>query len=90
MDSKVFPWLFEFYTQGTQPKDERPDPGTYNVGDAETINTNRIPINSYPEEFLVYMGICQNYFQGTNEVPTFLDESGRGGCLSFLSFPSVV
>lgn len=46
VDDKVFPWLFEFYSQGTLPKDERPDPGMYNVGDAETINTNRIPINS--------------------------------------------
>ena len=90
VDDKVFPWLFEFDTQGTLPKNERPDPGTNNVGDMQTINTNRIPINSYPEEFLVYMGISRNYFQGADEVPTFLDESGRGGCLSFLSFASVV
>ena len=87
---KVFPWLFEFYAQGTLPKDERPGPGTYNMEDAETINTNRIPINSYPEEFLVHMGISCNFFQGADEVPTFLDESGRGGCLSFPSFATVV
>ena len=90
MDDKVFPWLFEFYTQGTLPKDERPDPGTYNTDDTETINTNRIPINSYPEEFLVHMGISRNFFQGADEVPTFMDEENRGGCLSFLSFASVV
>ena len=90
MDDIVFPWTFEFYTQGTLPKDERPTPGTYSVDDAETINTNRIPINSYPEEFLVHMGISRNYFQGPDEVPTFLDENNQGGCLSFISFTSVV
>lgn len=90
VDVKVFPWLFEFYAQGTLPKDERPGPGTYNMKDAETINTNLIPINSYPEEFLVHMGISRNFFQGADEVPTFLDESGQGGCLSFPSFASVV
>jgi hypothetical protein len=71
----VFPWTFEFYTQGTLPKDEHPNPGTYSVDDAETINANRIPINSYPEEFLVHMGISRNYFQSPDEVPTFLDEN---------------
>lgn len=86
----MFPWHFEFYTQGTLPKDECPGPGTYNMDDAETINANRIPINSYPEEFLVHMGISRNFFQGADEVPTFLDENGRGGCLSFLSFAYVV
>ena len=76
--------LSVFFTQRSLPKDERPDPGTYNVEDAETINGNRIPINSYPEEFLVYMGMSRNYFGGFDEVPTFLDQSGRGGCLSFV------
>jgi hypothetical protein len=86
----VFPSLFEFYTQRALPKDERPSPGTYNAEDAETINANRIPINSYLEEFLVHMGMSRNYFHGFDEVPTFLDESGRGGCLSLLSFASVM
>ena len=84
IDDRVFTTFSEFYTQGGLPKDERPDPGTYNVEDAETINENRIPINSYPEEFLVYMGMSRNYFGESDEVPTFLDRSGRGGCLSFL------
>ena len=83
VDETFFPWDFEFYTQGSLPKDERPNPGTYSADDAETINANRIPINSYPEEFLVHMGISRNYFQGPDEVPTFLDEDNRGGCLSF-------
>lgn len=84
IDDRVFTTLSEFYTQRTLPKDERPDPGTYNVEDAETINENRIPINSYPEEFLVHMGMSRNYFGGFDEVPTFLDQSVRGGCLSFV------
>jgi hypothetical protein len=83
VDETFFPWGFEFYTQGSLPKDERPNPGTYSADDAETINGNRIPINSFPEEFLVHMGISRNYFQGPDEVPTFLDEDDRGGCLSF-------
>ena len=60
------------------------------MDDVETINANCIPIKSYPEEFLVHMGISRNFFQGADEVPTFLDETGRGGCLSFLSFAYVV
>ena len=72
-----------FILKGGLPKDERPDPGMYDVVDAETIDENRIPINSYPEEFLMYMGMSRNYFGGSDEVPTFLDGSGRGGCLSF-------
>ena len=84
IDDKVFTSLSEFYTQGGLPKDERPDPGMYNVGDAETIDENRIPINSYPEEFLVHMGMSRNYFGGSDEVPTFLDGSGRGGSSSYL------
>jgi hypothetical protein len=90
VDNVVFPWTFEFYTQVLLPRDERPPLGTYSVEDAETINANRIPINSYPEEFLVHMGISRNYFQGPDEVPTFLDESNQGGCSFFLSFATVV
>ena len=86
----VFTSLSEFYTQGGLPKDERPDPGTYNVGDAETIDENRIPINTYPEEFLVHMRMSRNYFGGSDEVPKFLDGSGRGGCLSFLILACIV
>ena len=86
VDKAFFPWEFEFYTQGSLPKDERPLPGLYNVADADTINTNRIPISAYPEEFLVHMGISRNYFQPETEVPTFLYEDGRGGCLSFILF----
>ena len=80
----MFTTLSGFYTQGGLLKDERPDPGTYSVEDAETINSNLIPINSYPEEFLVHMGMSRNYFGGFDEVPTFLDESGRGRCSSFV------
>ena len=86
----VFPSPFEFYTQRTLPRDERPVPGSYSAYDADLIDGNRIPINSYPEKFLVHMGLSRNYFLGVDEVPTFLDESGRGGCLSFLSFASVM
>ena len=85
IDSAFFPWVFEFYTQESLPRDERPDPGLYNVADADTINTNRIPIEPYPEEFLVHMGISRNYFGSPEEVPTFLDENSRGGCLSLPS-----
>ena len=90
VDDAFFPWIFEFYTQESLPKDERPLPGTYSADDAETVNANRIPINAYPEEFLVHMGISRNYFGGPDEVPTFLDENNRGGCLSFLLLRSVV
>jgi hypothetical protein len=90
VDDMVFPSPFEFYTQRTLPRDERPVPGSYSAEDADTIDANRLPINSYPEEFLVHMGLSRNYFHGSDEVPTFLDENGRGGCLSFLSFASVM
>ena len=80
IDEKVFPWGFEFYTKGTLPRDERPLPGTYSQGDADTINTNRIPINPYPEEFLVRIGISRNYFGFEDEMPIFLDADNRGGC----------
>lgn len=83
VDETCFPWDSEFYTQGSLPKDERLNPGTYSADDAEMINANRIPINSYREEFLVHMGISRNYFQGPDEVPNFLNEDNRGGCLSF-------
>jgi hypothetical protein len=84
VDDIVFPSPFEFYTQGTLPRDERPVPGSYSAEDADTIDVNRIPINPYPEEFLVHMGLSRNYFHGSDEVPTFIDESGRGRCLSLL------
>ena len=71
IDDKVFTTLSVIYTQGGLLKDEHPDPGTYNVEDEETINSNRILINSYPEEFLVHMGMSRNYFGGFDEVPTF-------------------
>ena len=53
--------------------------------DAEIVNENRIPINPYLEEFLVHMGMSRNYFGGNDEVPTFLDGSGRVGACPFLS-----
>lgn len=90
VDKNFFPWEFDFYTKGSLPTDQRPPPEVYNVADADTINTNRIPFRSYPEEFLVHMGISRNYFQPEVEVPTFLDESGRGGCLSFLYLVSAL
>ena len=81
VDRRVFPFDFAFHTQGSLPRDERPLPGTYSEADAQTLNTNRIGICAYPEEFLVHMGISRNYFlPGT---PTFYDENGRGGCSSF-------
>lgn len=87
---QCFRRAFVFYTQHALPRDERPIPGSYSAADADTIDQNRIPINSYPEEFLVHVGLSRNYFHGSDEVPTFLDEDGRGGCLSFLSFASVM
>ena len=90
VDDVVFPSPFEFYTQGTLPRDERPVPGSYSAEDADTIDSNRIPINSYPEEFLVHVGLSRNYFYGAEEVPTFIDENGQGGCLSFLAFASIM
>lgn len=82
----VFPSSFEFNTQETLPRDGRPAPGSYSLADAQTIDANRIPINPYPEEFLVHMGLSRNYFHGADEVPTFIDEEGRGGCLSLFIF----
>ena len=82
VDDTVFPSDMDFYTQDTLPRDERPSPSSYSVEDAETIDSNRIPINSYPEEFLVHMGLSRNFFRGDNEVPTFLGEDGLGACLS--------
>ena len=58
--------------------------------DADTIDSNRIPINSYPEEFLVHMGLSRNYFDGAGEVPTFIDGNSQGGCSSFLAFASIM
>jgi hypothetical protein len=86
VDKVFFPWEFGFYTQRSLPKDERPLPGSYSVADTDTIDTNRIPISVYPEEFLVHMGISHNYFQPEAEVPTFLHEDGLGGCVSFILF----
>ena len=89
VDRAVFPYDYEFYTQGNLPRDERPATGTFNEGDAQTLNTNHLPVNSYPEEFLVWMGISRNYFGSPDGVPVFLDEYGRGGCshlnLSFIA-----
>ncbi|GJS42445.1 hypothetical protein Tco_0567488, partial [Tanacetum coccineum] len=90
VDDALVPWDFAFYTQGSLPRDERPPPGSYSMEDAELINENRIPINAYSEAFLCHMGISRNYFQRLEEVPTFIGEDGRGGCLSFLLPPLVV
>ncbi|GJW75845.1 hypothetical protein Tco_0135215 [Tanacetum coccineum] len=84
VDDMLVPSDFAFYTQGLLPRDERPPPGSYSIEDAELINENRIPINAYSEAFLCHMGISRNYFQRPEEVPTFIGEDGRGGCLSFL------
>ena len=84
VDDVVFPSPFEFYTQDTLPRDGRPAPGSYSLADAQTIDANRIPINPYPEEFLVHVGLSRSYFGGADEVPTFIDEEGRGGCSSLL------
>ncbi|GJZ12105.1 hypothetical protein Tco_0546864 [Tanacetum coccineum] len=84
VDDALVPWDFAFYTQGLLPRDERPPPGSYSMEDAELINENRIPINAYSEAFLCHMGISRNYFQSPEEVPTFIGDDGRGGCLSFL------
>ncbi|GJS12600.1 hypothetical protein Tco_0407072 [Tanacetum coccineum] len=73
VDDALVPWDFAFYT-----------PGSYSMEDAELINENRIPINAYSEAFLCHMGISRNYFQSPEEVPTFIGDDGRGGCLSFL------
>ena len=85
VDDVVFPSRFEFYTQRSLPRDERPIPGSYSAADADIIDSNRIPINSYPEEFLVHMGLSRNYFDGADEVPTFIDENSQGGCSSFIA-----
>ena len=86
VDQRVFPWNFDFYTRGSLPRDECPLPEMYSQGDADTINTNRIPINSYPEAFLVRVGISRNYFGFEDEMPIFLDANNRGGCSSVLYF----
>ncbi|GJR04406.1 hypothetical protein Tco_0527390 [Tanacetum coccineum] len=69
---------------GSLPRDERPPPGSDSMEDAELINENRIPINAYSEAFLCHMGISHNYFQSPEEVPTFIGDDSKGGCLSFL------
>ena len=84
VDRVVFPWDFAFYTQGNLPRDERPLPGSYNEGDAQTININHIPINSYPEGFLVHIGLSRNFFGFPDEAPSFLDAQNRGGCSCLL------
>ena len=30
----------------------------------------------------MYMGLSRSYFGGADEMPTFIDEEGRGGCSS--------
>ena len=89
VDDAVFPSRFGFYTQQALPRDERPIPGSYSVADADTIDQNRMPINSYPEEFLVHMGLSRNYFDGLGEVPTFIGADNQGGCSSLLAFVSM-
>ncbi|GJR82806.1 hypothetical protein Tco_0153591 [Tanacetum coccineum] len=77
VDDALVPWNFAFYTQGLLPRDERPPPGSYSMEDAELINENRIPFNTYSEAFLFHMVISRNYFQRPEEVPTFIGEDGR-------------
>ena len=60
----------------------RPPPELYNMGDADTINTNRMPMNSYLEAFLIRIGISRNYFGFDDEMPMFLDANNQGGCSS--------
>ena len=83
----MFPSRFGFYTQQALPRDERPIPGSYSASDVETIDQNRMPINAYPEEFLVHMGLSRNFYDSAGEVPTFLDADNQGGCSSFVLLP---
>ena len=85
VDAAVFPHQFFFHTRDTLGRDERPPETWYNAEHAAYINHNRIPIKSYPEEFLVLMGISRNYFAPEVEVPTFLSADGEGGCSSCLT-----
>ena len=87
VDTAIFPWDHLFHTQGTLEKDERPGPGSFSEEDADLINTNRIPINSYPEEFLCRVGISRNYFGAPDEIPIFIGEDGQGGCSYLLLLP---
>ena len=80
VDATFFPHPFFFHTRDTLPRDVRPDQALYSADDAALINAHRIPIRTYPEEFLVHMGISRNYFAPDHEVPTFLAENGAGGC----------
>ncbi|GKA93785.1 hypothetical protein Tco_0815771 [Tanacetum coccineum] len=86
VDDALVPWDFAFsrYTRADVSRVWRSTPGSYSMEDAELINENRIPINTYSEAFLCHMGISRNYFQIPEEVPTFIGDDGRGGCLSFL------
>ena len=83
VDSVVFPHEFGFYTRNSLPPDECPLEGWYNMDHATTIDANRIPINAYPEEFLVHLGMSRNYFAPAHEVPTFLAADSTGGYSSF-------
>ena len=80
VDRAVFPWDHAFYLQGGLPKDEHPPASSYSEEDAQMINTNRLPINAYPEGFLVHVGLSRNFFFPDNLAPSFLDTQGRGGC----------
>ena len=80
LDDAFFPHHFFFHTRDTLPRDARPDPSLYSAEDAALINGHRIPIRTYPEEFLVFMGISRNYYATEHEVPTFLDANGAGAC----------
>ena len=85
----MFPWDFPFHTQITLERDERPHPGTFSAEDADLINANRIPINSYPEGFLCRVGISRNFFGAPDEIPIFIGDDGRGGCSFLLLLPLV-
>ena len=82
VDAAVFPHPFFFHTRDSLVRDVRPSQALYSAEDAALVNAQRIPIRSYPEEFLVHMGISRNYFAPATEVPIFLAPNGAGGCWS--------
>ncbi|GJR05684.1 hypothetical protein Tco_0528668 [Tanacetum coccineum] len=70
-----------------------PPPGSYSMEDAGTYKWDTVyPYQTlHSKAFLWSHGhISRNYFQSPEEVPTFIGDDGRGGCLSFLLPPKLV
>lgn len=78
VDKAFFPFNYEFHVRHSLLKDDRPDARMYSLEDAQTLNANRIPINSFPEELLCLVGLSSNFFLRLEQMPIFYDRHCQG------------